>query len=604
MVLNRGPVSTAILAGLIITLPNGLSSFDPLCNPSTTPICNTFLLEQYFWGNTMLAILLGHYCQAKLAQFGLADCWSADSPKDHEEWDMSKGCGKPGVLDSPGQDLFRPNEVRSTKIWPNDMRPLRLLIRSLLALVGLLTMAQAQGPARPNVLFILPDQLRAQSLGCMGNSDVITPHIDQLAAEGMLFRQTFANTPVCCPARANLLTGKYAHRNGMVANDLRLRESETTIAELLRAAGYRTGFIGKWHLDGGPREPGYVPPGERRQGFDFWAAHECSHRHFDNHYFRDDPTPLKLGKYEAEGWTDLAIQFLRQQGRQPFFLMLQVGPPHDPYKAPERYEALYDPWRLVMRPNWVEGIRMGSRQDISSYYAQITAVDDQVGRLLATLRELQLDAQTIVVLSSDHGDMLGSQGLRLKRKPWEESIRVPGIIRYPARVRAGQQTDAILTHVDFAPTLLSLCGVRPPRSMQGEDLSRLLLGKGQPLPDSAFLQIFGPFEGDGTPFGWRGVRTDRYVYARQRQQPWVLYDLVRDPYQQQNLAGDPAYSRLQAEMERRLARWQRRTGDDWSADWTELVEDRGRLYTRGTFYTVEEFLRWERLNPLPTPVKR
>src|SRR5689334_8000689 len=123
---------------------------------------------------------------------------------------------------------------------------------------------------RPNVLFILPDQLRAQSLGCMGNTDVITPYIDRLAGEGLLFKQTFANTPVCCPARANLLTGKYAHRNGMVANDLRLRESETTLSESLKAAGYHTGFIGKWHLDGGRREPGYVPRGERRQGFDFW----------------------------------------------------------------------------------------------------------------------------------------------------------------------------------------------------------------------------------------------------------------------------------------------------------------------------------------------
>lgn len=477
-------------------------------------------------------------------------------------------------------------------------------IRSALFLTILVAVVNGQMRERPNILFILPDQLRAQSLGCMGNSDVITPHIDRLATEGMLFRQTFANTPVCCPARANLLTGKYAHRNGMVANDLRLRESEITIAELLRDAGYRTGFIGKWHLDGGPREPGYVPPGERRQGFDFWAAHECSHRHFDNHYFRDDPTPIRLGKYEAEGWTDLAIQFLQAQGSRPFFLMLQMGPPHDPYKAPDRYEALYDPLRLIMRPNWIDGTRMGSRQDIASYYAQITAVDDQVGRLLAALRELNLDRQTIVVLSSDHGDMLGSQGRRLKRKPWEESIRVPGIIRYPERVRPGQQTDALLTHVDFAPTLLSMCGVKPPRSMQGADLSRLLLGQSQPLPDAAFFQIFGPFEGDETAHSWRGIRTDRYMYAREKTRPWVLYDLQKDPYQQTNLVGDPEYSRLQAEMDRRLARWRRRTGDDGSADWTELVEDRGRLYNRATFYTVEEFLRWERQNPPPAPKNR
>jgi arylsulfatase A-like enzyme len=116
---------------------------------------------------------------------------------------------------------------------------------------------------RPSILLILPDQMRGQALGCMGNPDVRTPNLDRLAAQGLLFRNTLANTPVCCPARANILTGKYAHRNGMVANDLRLRESETTLAEVLAAAGYRTGFVGKWHLDGGPRLPGFVPPGPR-----------------------------------------------------------------------------------------------------------------------------------------------------------------------------------------------------------------------------------------------------------------------------------------------------------------------------------------------------
>lgn len=467
------------------------------------------------------------------------------------------------------------------------------------------TAAPGQGSAtkskakRPNILFILPDQLRAQALGCMGNPDVKTPNIDRLAAEGLLFKQTFANTPVCCPARANLLTGKYAHKNGMVANDLRLREAESTLAEMLKQAGYRTGFIGKWHLDGGKREPGFVPPGERRQGFDFWAAHECSHRHFDNHYFRDEATPIKLGKYEAEGWTDIAVEFLRAQASQaqPFFLMLQMGPPHDPYKAPPQYEALYDARKLTMRPNWVEGTRMGSRQDIASYYAQITAVDEQVGRLVQTLKDLKLDEDTIIVFTSDHGDMLGSQGMRLKRKPWEESIRVPGIVRYPRRVPAGQQTDAMLTHVDFAPTLLSLCGLKPTPRMQGNDLSRLMLGQTRTAPDSAYLQIFGPFDGDETTGGWRGVRTQRYLYARHRDKPWVLYDLANDPFEQKNLADDPASARLRAEMEQKLNAWMQRTGDSWSYDWTELVEDNGRLYSHETFYTVADYLQWAKQHP-------
>ncbi len=463
--------------------------------------------------------------------------------------------------------------------------------------------AAPQAKKRPNILFLMPDQLRAQSLGCMGNTDVKTPNIDRLAAEGLLFRQTFANTPVCCPARANLLTGKYAHKNGMTANDLRLRESETTLAELLKQAGYRTGFIGKWHLDGGQREPGYVPPGERRQGFDFWAAHECSHRHFDNHYFRDDATPIKLGKYEAEGWTDIAVDFLREQAnkQQPFFLMLTMGPPHDPYKAPPQYEAMYDATKLTMRPNWIDRTQLGSRQDIASYYAQVTAVDDQVGRVMQTLKDLKLDEDTIIILTSDHGDMLGSQGLRLKRKPWEESIRVPGIVRYPRRVKAGQQTDAMLTHVDLAPTLLSLCEVKIPRAMQGNNLSRVILGQSQQAPDSAYFQIFGPYDGDGTQHSWRGVRTNRYMYARSQQQPWVLYDLEKDPYELYNLAADPAAVAVRAVMEKQLASWMKKTGDSWSFDWTEKVEDKGRLYSHETFYSVADYVKWAQTHPEVAP---
>ena len=171
-----------------------------------------------------------------------------------------------------------------------------------------------------------------------------------------MFPNTFANTPVCCPARAVILTGQYVHRNGMVANDLRLREGQVSVAEVLRDAGYRTGFVGKWHLDGGRRMPGFVPPGPRRQGFEFWAANECSHAHFNTQYFRDTPEPIPISKFEPEAWTDLGIEFLRgaRQDGRPFFLTIQMGPPHDPYKAPPEYTRLYDPQKLTMRPNWQE----------------------------------------------------------------------------------------------------------------------------------------------------------------------------------------------------------------------------------------------------------
>jgi arylsulfatase A-like enzyme len=461
---------------------------------------------------------------------------------------------------------------------------------------GLASAASAAG-RRPNILYVFADQLRAHSVGCYGNSEVQTPNLDKLASQGLLFRNTFANTPVCCPARANMLTGVYAHRNGMIANDLRLRESETTIAEILGSAGYRTGFLGKWHLDGGPRLPGFIPPGPRRQGFEFWAANECSHSHFDTQYFRDSPEPIPIKKFEAEAWTDVAIDFMRQSrtDARPFFLTVAMGPPHDPYGAPPEYMRRYDAARLTMRPNWKAGAaNVPGPKQIAAYYAATTAVDDQVGRMMAALDELGIAQDTIVLFSSDHGDMLGSHGLRLKRKPWEESIRIPGILRYPRGVPGGRATDAILTQVDFAPTLLGLCGVKAPSRMQGSDLSGVAAGKKSAGPDSAFFQIFGPFRGDGTDAAWRGVRTRRHMYARLREKAWVLYDLEADPYQLRNLADDPSAAAVQSDMEGRLKRWMRRTGDSWDNNWSEYVEDNGRLYRDRAFYTVGEYMDWEK----------
>lgn len=458
-------------------------------------------------------------------------------------------------------------------------------------------MAAAAIPARrPNIVFLMPDQHRYHSVGCLGNSEVKTPHIDKLASEGVTLHHTFANTPVCCPARAILLTGQYCHRNGMIANDLRLREESVSFAEVLRGAGYRTGFVGKWHLDGGQREPGWVPPGPRRQGFEFWAAHQCSHRHFENHYFRDDPKPIPFGKFEAEGWADVAVAFLEgaRSDKRPFYLTVQWGPPHDPYKAPESYSKQYDPAKLTMRANYKPG-NVPAPAAIAEYYGMVTAIDDQVGRLMAKLEELGLRENTIVLYSSDHGDMLGSQGARLKRKPWEESIRVPGFIRWPGRVKAGAQSDVFFTHVDFAPTLLGMAGVPAPKAMQGKDLSKPIVeGKGRG-PDSAFFQIFGPYSGDGTDAGWRGVRTATHMYARYADRPWVLYDLKADPLQQNNLVGKAPG--LEAAMEKRLARWMKETGDSWAFNWSHKVEDAGRLYKHKTFFTVQEYLEWAKEHP-------
>lgn len=471
----------------------------------------------------------------------------------------------------------------------------------LVLLLGACQAAPPGGDApRPSFLIVLPDQLRAQALGCMGNPDIRTPCLDALAKEGLLFRNTFANSPVCCPARAVLLTGRYAHANGMVANDLRFRESEVTLAELLREQGYRTGFIGKWHLDGGPRLPGFVPPGPRRQGFGFWAANECSHAHFDTHYFRDTDQPIPVKKFEAEAWTDVAIEFLRETRGRPFFLVVSMGPPHDPYGAPDKFMRMYDPQTIAMRPNWVEGTAGGGRKEIAGYAAAVTAVDEQIGRLSAALRELGREQDTMVLVTSDHGDMLGSHGRRLKRVPWEESIRVPGIVRYPRAVKPGRATDALLTHVDVAPTLLALAGLPIPPAMQGSDLSAVIRGA-EGGPESAFFQQFVPYLSDDVREGWRGVRTTRHLYARTETTPWLLYDLQADPYQLRNLADDPASAPLREDLEAKLRGWMARTGDAWTFNSRRPVDDKGRLYRFGTFTSVDEYLKWAADHPDQAP---
>lgn len=471
--------------------------------------------------------------------------------------------------------------------------------RDFLATAATAPLTSAAAGRRPNIVFLMPDQHRAQTLGCMGDEQAQTPHIDRLASEGVVLENTFANTPVCCPARSILLTGQYCHRNGMVANDLRLRENSVSYAKELRKAGYRTGFVGKWHLDGGPRLPGFVPPGERRQGFDFWVANQCSHMHFRNTVFRDTPDPIVLDKFEADGYADYAIEFLKaaKTQDQPFYLTVQWGPPHDPYKAPEEYSRKYDPQRLRMRPNYQPGGQTPDRAAIAQYYAMVTAIDDAVGRIVGELDRLGLRENTLVFYASDHGDMLGSQGQRLKRKPWEESIKVPGIMRWPGKIRPGTRSKQFLTHADFAPTILGMAGVPVPKEMQGENLAPAILQGKRGGPDSAFFQIFGPFAGDGTVDGWRGVRTEQYMYARFRDRPWVLYDLAKDPWQMKNLAADDAARSVRQDMERRLTTWMEKTGDSWSNNWTQPVEDNGRLYKHQTFRTVGEYLAWARQHP-------
>jgi arylsulfatase A-like enzyme len=426
------------------------------------------------------------------------------------------------------------------------------------------------GERLPNVVILMPDQMAGDAMGVAGNPDVKTPRMDRLAAEGVYLPNTIANHPVCCPARATILTGLYPHGHGVISNDLRLRESKVTLAEILAAEGYATAFIGKWHLDGGVRMPGFVPPGPRRQGFAFWAANECNHNHFDPIYFYDTPEPIRPQRFETEVWADEAVRFIRENKDRPFFLEWTCGPPHNPYKAPEKYRAMYDPDKLTMRGNWEDVKQHGTREDIAHYYGMVTAIDDAIGRILDELDRLELTRETLVIFTSDHGDMLGSHGLAMKTKPWEESIRIPGIVRYPSRIEAGQTRDLLFSHVDIAPTVMGFCGIAPASWMHGEDLSRVLRGIDQDDVEAVYLEINEPRPHMGVPDSWRGVRTKRYAYARFVDKPWVLYDLEADPDQMRNLVGVEEHAEIEARLDRMLQAEMARTGDRWSVDLEKL----------------------------------
>ena len=242
-------------------------------------------------------------------------------------------------------------------------------------------------------------------------------------------------------------------------------------------------------------------------------------------------------------------------------------------------------------------VPVGGKEEVAAYYAAITSLDDQVGRLLATLKETGADDNTIILFTSDHGDMLGSHGLRRKRKPHDESARVPGIIRWPAHVPKGKTVETLFSHVDMAPTLLALAGLEVPKMMQGADLSRVALGQTTDGPDAVLLQIFVPFNPDGIAKPWRGIVTARHTYARYEDETWVLFDDKTDPRQMTNLAHDPAYAALARELDGKLAALMKKHGDAWNFNSSELVEEGGRLYRHATFYTIAEYRAWAKANP-------
>jgi len=445
------------------------------------------------------------------------------------------------------------------------------------------------GKDKPNIIFIFADQLRSHALGCYGNEQLKTPNIDRLAKEGVKFTNAISTAPVCGPFRGMLMTGNFPMKNGMVLTDHFLRNPTPYFAEACKSAGYRTGYVGKWHLDGYDRS-GYIPP-ERRRGFEFWRALECTHSYFKSKYYhQDEKQPRTWEGFDAIAQTDAACEYIASQKTDPFCLFLSWGPPHDPYKAPAEYMKRFEGKKIKMRDNvndfetaekmWREcdtavardGLRRARKRnrarlsdkksnaqilkDYRGYYAAIETLDDCTGKIIAQLQKTgQLD-NSIIVFTSDHGDNLGSHRQIGKQLPFEESISVPFMVRYPKKIKSGTETDAMLAPVDIMPTVLSLAGVPCPK-VDGKDISSAAMGKDADMQDAVLIMKSIPLSvnwivnGNGA---WRGVRTKRYTYARKssNKKPWMLFDNLSDPYQLKNLVDDPAHASLLKKLKKKI----------------------------------------------------
>lgn len=437
---------------------------------------------------------------------------------------------------------------------------------------------------RPNIVFVFSDQHRAEATGFSGNVQVQTPHLDRLASQSIQMTTTVSCVPCCSPYRGSLITGQYPWTHGVFVNDVTLGHRAVSIADAFRSSGYDTAYIGKWHLHGKGRHS-FIPR-EERHGFDLWRVLECTHQYHQSDYFGDEPIRQRWDGYDAEAQTGCAQDYLRSraEGDAPFLLMLSWGPPHNPYEtAPEQYRKLYDPAMISLRDNVPERAQEEARRDLAGYYAHITALDSYVGRLLDTLDETGLSKNTIFIYTSDHGDMLGSQGENRKQRPWDESILVPFLLRCPRQFHLEPaKLSAPFNAPDIMPTLLGLAGLPIPDTVEGLDYAPYIKGEASAPADAALIACVHPAGEYSRGRGgreYRGIRTESYTYVRDLQGPWLLYDNKTDPQQLRNLCSHPDYTQIQVQLDNQLHAMLRKKGEPFLA---------GEVYLEKWGYEVDE----------------
>lgn len=430
--------------------------------------------------------------------------------------------------------------------------------------------------ARPNLVFIMADQWRGSALGFLGQEPVLTPRLDALARESLVLTRCVSMYPVCSPCRAIFMTGQFPHTNGVLANcnsdttpfGYELKKDARCWSDVLKDQGYSLGYIGKWHLDS-PHPP-YIKtannspalawnewcPPDRRHGFDYWYAYGTYDRHLRPMYWSNNEP--REGFHYVDQWgpeheADQAIRYFKNEGGvrkndQPFALVVSMNPPHTGYElVPDKYKKIYagkTGRELLARPNVSprddHPVAKAARRDIANYYAGISGVDEQIGRILDALRETGLDKNTLVVFTSDHGNCIGSHDEPAKNVPWDEALLVPFIIRWPGHIPP-RRDDFLFSVIDWAPTLLDVmgCGSAIPAAMQGDSRATLLkTGKGARPSSSGYICV-----PEGKPAeGRRGVRTARHTLVVSRRpngkETIELYDNVADPYQMKDIAAE------------------------------------------------------------------
>jgi arylsulfatase A-like enzyme len=451
----------------------------------------------------------------------------------------------------------------------------------------------------PNVLLIVSDQQRRDTIGAYGSRIAQTPAIDALAEEGMTFDYAFTPCGLCSPTRSSLLTGVYPHAHDVLTNvqlhPVRAHlgpESDILFSSLSRA-GYRTGYVGKWHVS--PKQDPtafgfeqYVSLGDysayrKRLGIPFPPE--------SNNYIVPtagvDPVPAE--RCRAAFLADNAIRMLEEFSRDeehPFFIRLDFHGPHMPMVIPEPYASMYDPASIPPHPNFedplidkpavqrikrqhwgTEGMSWPDWQPLlARYYGEVSLIDAQVARLLQALERIGEKNDTVAIYTTDHGDTMGAHKIWNKDYTmYDEIYRVPFVVRWPGVTSPGSRCDTYIHHfLDLTPTLLEMAGLEPPEGIHGRTLVPLLNGQEQDRPREAFCQFHGSHMGLYTI---RMLQTDRYKYVFHVNDIDELYDHENDPYELRNVAGDPAYAPALQELRHKLLEWMAGTQDHLYNEW-------------------------------------